>query len=339
MNVNHPSKATLPKILIVDDDEVNIRLLERTLHKHYQVITAQDGQAALDFAVTCQPNLILLDVLMPKMNGYEVCRRLKSGAQAHIPVIFVSALDDNRNEKDGFDLGAVDYITKPICPEIVLRRVETHLSLIHIDTMDTLARSAIEMLGEAGHYNDFDTGAHIWRMAAFTRAIAEASGWSMDERKMLELAAPMHDTGKVGIPHTILKAPRKLNQQEWEIMMTHSQIGYDILSISTNPVFQLAAEIALCHHEKWDGSGYPNGRTKTQIPSSSQIVAIADVFDALTAKRPYKEAWSIEAAVAEINQLSGSHFDPKLVKVFTKIVPEIETIKKVWENLGFKTRP
>ena len=188
------------------------------------------------------------------------------------------------------------------------------------------------MLGDAGHYNDPYTGDHIWRMAAYSAALARAAGWTPSQVEMMELAAPTHDTGKIGIPHAILKAPRGLSAEEWPIMQQHAQIGYEILRKTDNPVFKMAAEIARYHHEKWDGSGYPAGLKGEQIPESARIVAIADVFDALSSKRPYKEAWTVEATMKTLQQSSGSHFEPRLLALFFDIMPEILQLKAHWEK-------
>jgi len=321
------------KILVVDDEPNNLRLLQQVLKKQYQLVFANNGQKALDIAKEHKPDLILLDIMMPEMSGYEVCEKLKLNPETvNIPVIFVTAMSEIDDEAHGFDVGAVDYIPKPISAPIVLRRIKNHLSLVRVDELDELARASIFMLGEAGHYNDTDTGEHIWRMAAYAATIAQSLGWSKERKKMLELAAPMHDTGKIGIPDEILKAPRKLSADEWTVMKTHSQIGSDILGKSQNPIFQLAAEIALGHHERWDGTGYPKGLSSTEIPESARIVAIADVFDALTMKRPYKDIWPVEKAVETIRASSGTHFDPNIVKVFCESLPEILKIKDYWDT-------
>jgi len=321
------------KILIVDDEPNNLRLLQQVLKKQYQLVFANNGQKALDIAKEHKPDLILLDIMMPEMSGYEVCEKLKLNPETvNIPVIFVTAMSEIDDEAHGFDVGAVDYIPKPISAPIVLRRIKNHLSLVRVDELDELARASIFMLGEAGHYNDTDTGEHIWRMAAYAATIAQSLGWSKERKKMLELAAPMHDTGKIGIPDEILKAPRKLSADEWTVMKTHSQIGSDILGKSQNPIFQLAAEIALGHHERWDGTGYPKGLSSTEIPESARIIAIADVFDALTMKRPYKDIWPVEKAVETIRASSGTHFDPNIVKVFCESLPEILKIKDYWDT-------
>ena len=223
-------------------------------------------------------------------------------------------------------------IIKPLKPSIVRARVKTHLSLVRAIDLEQSYHDAIYMLGEAGHYNDNDTGVHIWRMAAYASALANACGWSTDACKLIELAAPMHDTGKIGIPDLILKKPGKLDAAEWVVMKTHSIIGHKILSKSKAPVFQLAAEIALGHHERWDGSGYPGGLACNLIPESARIVAIADVFDALTMKRPYKEAWPLTRVLETIQDSAGSHFDPLLVDLFMSILPQILEIQAIWAS-------
>ena len=323
----------MKKILIVDNDPNNLFLMKSILADKYHLIYAKSDKIAIKLANTHQPNLILLDIMMPDMNGYEVCETLKTNSQTKdIPVIFISAMSEIKDETYGFEVGAVDYIHKPISPPILLKRVENHINLVRANKLENSYQSAIEMLGHAGHYNDTDTGAHIWRMAAYAKKIAESIGWDETQARTLELAAPMHDTGKIGIPDSILKAPRKLDKKEWEVMKKHVILGFDILSHSDTPVFQMAAEIALYHHEKWDGSGYPMGVSGENIPISARIVAIADVFDALTMKRPYKNAWPVDKAVEEIKNGSGSHFDPELVYVFNSNIAEILKIKDYWDN-------
>jgi putative two-component system response regulator len=324
----------MKKILIVDDEPNNLQVLRQILKDHYQLIFANNGNKALEVAAKHLPDLVLLDIMMPGINGYEVCKKLKQNpVTEEIPVIFVTAMSDIEDEAMGFDVGAVDYIQKPVSRPIVLRRVQTHLSLVRVQELEDSQREAIFMLGEAGHYNDMDTGAHIWRMAAYTHALAEEIGWPGYMVERIGLAAPMHDTGKIGIPDSILKASRKLTAEEWdEFMMQHTTIGYNILSKCDTPVFVMAAEIARCHHEKWDGSGYPTGLSGQAIPESARIVALADVFDALTMWRPYKEPWGIEDAIAEIHKNSGSHFEPRLVDHFEKILPKIGNIKDEWSS-------
>ncbi|MBV1908535.1 MAG: response regulator [Kangiellaceae bacterium] len=319
------------KILIVDDEPNNLKLLQQILKDEYQLMFANNGMNAIKAVANHKPDLILLDIMMPDMTGYEVCQQLKLAKETRdIPIIFVTAMGDQKDETKGFDVGGVDYIQKPVSGPIVLRRVKTHLTLVRAAALEDLAKASVKMLGEAGHYNDTDTGEHIWRMASYSAALARAAGWTKNQADTLELAAPMHDTGKIGIPDRILKSPGKLDGEDWSMMKQHSQIGYDILTKSPNPLFQMAAEIALGHHERWDGSGYPNHRVGVDIVEHARIVAIADVFDALTTKRPYKEAWSVEDAVEEIQRNAGSHFDPKLVDLFVKILPEILRLKQHW---------
>ncbi|CAK0739170.1 putative two-component system response regulator [Gammaproteobacteria bacterium] len=319
----------LKRILAVDDEPNNLQVLRQILRNHYQMIFAPNGEKALEAAAKHLPDLVLLDIMMPGMNGYDVCERLKANPVTNqIPVIFVTAMSEVENESKGFDVGAVDYIQKPISGSILLRRVQTHLSLVRAKELEDSQREAIYMLGEAGHYNDTDTGLHIWRMAAYARAIAESAGWSEVLAERMEFAASMHDTGKIGIPDAILKVPRELTPEEWDIMKQHTQIGFNILHKSNKPIFAMAAEIALYHHEKWDGSGYPFGLSGDAIPESARIVALADVFDALTTKRPYKEPWGIDDAVTEIFRNSSKHFDPRFVGIFEEILPKISEIKK-----------
>lgn len=320
-------------ILIVDDIADNLKILKELLSsENYLVKVANNGKKCLDIANKTKPDLILLDIMMPDMNGYEVCKKLKENEETKdIPVIFVTAKGDIEDETYGFEVGAVDYISKPISTPIVLARVKTHLNLTKLESYDKIARCAIVMLAEAGHYNDSDTGFHIWRMASYAKTIALALGWSKDDAEQLELAATMHDTGKIGISDSILNAPRKLTDEEWIEMKKHPEIGASILNQSKHPVFELSATISKRHHEKFDGSGYPDGLKGEDIPECARIVAIADVFDALTMKRAYKEPWSIDDAVNEIKNQSSKHFDPKLVEIFLDNIDEITKYKEYWE--------
>lgn len=332
-------------ILIVDDETLNIKLLKQLLEEQYNIRAATNGKEALErIQMEPIPSLVLLDVMMPDMDGYSVCREIKSKKGINtIPVIFVSANNEIFDETKGFEAGGVDYITKPIFAPIVKARVSTHISLANQQLISNRIikkqthelrmnqESAIHMLGEAGHYNDTDTGEHIWRMASYAKAISTAVQWPVEDAKLMGLAAPMHDTGKIGISDLILSAPRALTEDEWTIMKTHSEIGYSILSKSDTPLFQMAGEIALHHHEKWNGSGYPRALSGSQIPEAARIVAVADVFDALTMKRPYKDPWPIDKAFCEIESMKGKEFDPVIVDAFLNIEAEIRHIKKEME--------
>lgn len=331
------------RILLVDDEPNNLQLLRQILKGKYQLSMAKDGQQALEVTRDVKPDLILLDVMMPVLDGYRTCIALKSNPDtADIPVIFVTAKSDVFDEIQGFEAGAVDYITKPVSGPVVLARVATHLALydqqkaMQVQVAQRTAdlaesqKAAIHMLGEAGHYNDTDTGVHIWRMAAYSAELARRYGWSVSKARQLEFAAPLHDTGKIGIPDAILKKPGRLDAKEWEVMKTHAQIGYDILSKSRTPLFEMAADIALSHHERWDGTGYPNALAGDAIPESARIVAIADVFDALTMKRPYKDAWPIEKAQQEMLRGRGSHFDATMLDCFMDNLNIMIDIKAEW---------
>ena len=315
-------------VLCVDDEPNNLAVLRQVLRDHYRLVFARSGLEALAAAEKHRPSLVLLDVEMPEIDGYEVCRRLKSDeATRGIPVIFVTSRTDEPDEMTGFEVGGVDYIAKPFSASIVLARVRNHLRLVRIESLEDSNRSAVHMLGQAGHYNDADTGEHIWRIAAYSRLLAEASGWDQGQAELIEMAAAMHDTGKIGIPDAVLKKPGKLDPGEREVMKTHTRIGYDILSKSQAPLFQLAAEIALYHHEKWDGSGYPTGLSGEGIPEAARIVAVADVFDALSTTRPYKDAWPLDKVLETLRLSAGSHLDPDMVDRFLALLPRILEIK------------
>lgn len=320
-------------LLLVDDEATNLQLLRHTLQHEYRLIFAKDGKTALKLAQQEQPDLILLDIMMPDMSGYDVCEQLKNiQALRHVPIIFVTALSDSGDEEKGFALGAVDYITKPFNPAIVKARVRTHLSLVQAEEVLETRLQIVQCLGKAAEYRDNETGMHILRISHFARTIAKAIGFSDEQADELLHAAPMHDVGKIGIPDAILLKPGKLTAEEWEIMRQHPAIGAQIIGEHNSSLLKLAASISLCHHEKWDGSGYPNGLSGEDIPLEARIVALVDVFDALTSERPYKKAWPIEEALDFIRQQSGSHFDPMLVDVFMHCLPEILSIRERWAD-------
>jgi putative two-component system response regulator len=324
-------------ILIVDDIAENIDVLRYILQPDYNLKVAINGKRALEIAgSSTPPDLILLDIMMPEMDGYEVCRTLKTNiATRKIPVIFITAKSDENDEAEGFEAGGVDYIIKPISPPIVKERVKTHLALYDQNrVLDGLVKQRtaelvetrleiIQRLGVAAEYKDRETGAHILRMASYCRVIALGSGMSEDEAELIFHAAPMHDVGKIGIPDSILLKPGKLDPEEWEIMKTHTVIGKQIIGHHTSELLQAAGEIAITHHEKWDGSGYPYNLKGKQIHKYGRIAAIADVLDALSSKRPYKEAWPMDKAVQEIIDCAGRHFDPKYVNVFQENLSKI----------------
>jgi putative two-component system response regulator len=322
---------TRPKLLLVDDEPTNLQVLRQILQDDYRLLFAKDGDKAVELAERENPALILLDVMMPGMTGHDVCTRLKTQpATAAIPVIFVTALADVEDEARGFEVGAVDYITKPVSPAIVRARVRTHLSLVRVDELHETRLQIVQRLGLASEYKDNETGLHVIRMSHYTHILARAAGFSEREADDLLNAAPMHDVGKIGIPDAILQKNGKLDEAEWQVMRSHAQIGAEIIGEHDSGLLRTARIIALTHHEKWDGSGYPNGLKGEAIPLAGRIVAIADVFDALTSVRPYKPAWPVQEAVDFLRRESGRHFDPELVELFLGQLPAILEIKERW---------
>lgn len=338
------NKAT---VLVVDDTPENIDVLTGVLGEYYKVRAALNGRLALKIAMGPKPpDLILLDVMMPEMNGYEVCQKLKSNPNtAKIPVIFVTAKSEVEDEQYGFELGAVDYITKPVSPPLVLARVKTQLALYdqsrHLEDLvaqrtQELNDTRIEIirrLGRAAEFKDNETGMHVIRMSWFSRFLAEEAGESEPWCELLYNAAPMHDIGKIGIPDRILLKPGKLDEDEWHIMQKHAEYGGEIIGEHPSPLLQLAKEVALFHHEKWNGKGYPNGMKGEEIPLSARIVAIADVFDALTSERPYKKAWPEDKVINLLQEEAGEHFDPTLVPLFINCLPRVREIQKRYSDL------
>ncbi|MBU2887791.1 two-component system response regulator [Gilvimarinus agarilyticus] len=317
------------RILVVDDEPTNLKVMQNVLADTYQLSFAKSGQAALKLADEQVPNLILLDVMMPEMSGIEVCKALKNNPNTqHIPVIFVTALSDNNDEFQGFEVGAVDYIIKPITPALVRARVRTHLSLVQAEQLKKAHVDLVQRLGAAAEYKDEDTGEHILRMSRYSKALALAHGINEDDAEIIRQAAPMHDVGKIGIPDAILLKPGKLTHSEFDKIKEHTTIGGKILENSDSPLLRLAHKLAMEHHEKWDGSGYPYGLQGEQISIEARIVTLADVFDALTSKRPYKEAWPTDQAFEYIAEQAGKHFDPVLTATFLGIKTQLLDIKQ-----------
>jgi putative two-component system response regulator len=333
--------ADKPLLLLVDDTPSNLDTLREILAATYSLRVALDGQRALDIAAAePQPALILLDVMMPKMDGYEVCRRLKRNPfTSHIPVVFVTAMGETEDETRGFEAGGVDYVIKPVSPPIVLARVKTHLSLSNqkrhlaqlVDERTAqLARTQREIvnrLGRAAEYKDDETGAHVMRISHYARLLAEAAGAHPDWCECLFFAAPMHDIGKIGIPDSILQKSTDLSAEEWVVMRRHTIIGAEIIGDDDAEVLTMARSVALHHHERWNGEGYPQGLVGENIPLEARIVMIADVFDALTTERPYKKAWPVEDAVKYMKVQSGLLFDPTLLQLFLDRLPQVMEIK------------
>lgn len=326
-----PAHDQRPRLLLVDDEPTNLQVLRHVLQADYRLLFATDGARALQVAREQRPDLVLLDIMMPNMDGYAVCCALKAdAATASIPVIFITALDDSQDETAGFDVGGVDYLTKPVSPPVVRARVRTHLSLVRMDELRETRLQIVQRLGRAAEYKDNETGLHVIRMSHFAQLLALAAGCSPAWAEDLLNAAPMHDVGKIGIPDAVLRKPGPLDADEWATMRRHPEIGAEIIGEYPSGVLQLAREIALAHHEKWDGSGYPRGLAGEAIPLSARIVAIADVFDALTTRRPYKEPWPVQEAMNHIAAQAGKHFDPALVALFAPLLPQLLEIRARW---------
>ena len=333
-------------VLIVDDTPENIDVLVASLSDEYTIKVALNGMKALSIAsLSPRPDLILLDVMMPEMDGYDVCKALKiNPATANIPVIFVTARHDIKDEEKGLSMGAVDYIIKPISPPIVRARVRTHLALYDqnrqlqkkVDERTKALQASqlriIHHLGRAVEFKDNETGAHVIRMSHYARMIAQEYGGNDEWVNQIFQAAPMHDVGKIGISDAILLKPGKLTPEEWEKMKLHTVYGGEIFAEDDDPMLQIAKTIALTHHEKWDGSGYPNGLKGEEIPLEGRIVAIADVLDALMSKRPYKEAWTLDDSLTYIEENSGSHFDPNLVPVLKNLRAQVVSIRQQYPD-------
>jgi putative two-component system response regulator len=350
-------------ILVVDDTPDNLSLMSGLLKDDYKVKVANNGEKALKIAATApQPDLILLDIMMPGMDGYEVCQLLKKNpATINIPVIFLTAKAEVEDEKKGLELGAVDYLTKPVSPPIVMARVKNHLALkSHADflrdkndyleievakrTKEVMAIQDVTILAMASlaETRDSDTGNHIRRTQFYVKALAQhlksnprfGAMLSDDYINRLFKSAPLHDIGKVGIPDRILLKPGRFTPEEFEIMKTHTTLGKDAIDhaeqqLGMNVEFlNMAKDIALSHQEKWDGSGYPQGLVGETIPLSARLMAVADVYDALISRRVYKDGMPHEKAVQIIIEGKGTHFDPDMVDAFVAIQSQFQEIAK-----------
>ncbi|WP_372360812.1 HD-GYP domain-containing protein [Xanthomonas sp. NCPPB 1325] len=320
-------------LLCVDDESSNLATLRQLLRDDFPLVFAKTGSEALDAVTRHQPALILLDVELPDMDGYAVARTLKQQpASQTIPILFVTARSSEQDERAGLDAGAADYVSKPYSPALLKARIGTQLKLAECTRLAQQYRDAIHLLGTAGQGQDLDTGAHIWRMAVYARVLAEAAGWPPQQAQILQDAAPLHDAGKIAVPGSILHKPDALDEHERSVVRQHPQAGHDLLRHGRGPVFQLAADIALHHHECWDGSGYPQGLAGEAIPEAARIVAVADVFDALCGRRAYKAPWTVEDAMRKIESMAGKQLEPRLVQHFREALPQILQIKDAWDS-------
>lgn len=347
------------KILVIDDTKTNIDVLDGILSVDYDVYVALDGEKGLMLTEKIHPDLILLDVMMPEMDGYETLRQLHARNILHdTPVIFLTAKADAKSEQTGLDLGAVDYITKPFNPSLVKLRIKNQLDLKlqrdHLNelvverTADirTTMKVMLTSLGSLAEYRDPETGEHIRRTQIIVQKLAEKLKDHPNFKMYIKsaeyidyyaTAAPLHDIGKVGIHDEILRKPGKLTSDERSVMMHHPQMGYDVLLEATkelngNPMVRIAADMALGHHEHWDGNGYPNHLKGERIPVGARMMAVADVYDALVSRRPYKEPYPHEIAVKEICQGRGTQFDPNVVDAFMSIESELPAIYEKYKD-------
>ena len=354
-------------VLVVDDTPENLTLMGALLRDHFMVKVANNGEKALKIAISdTLPDLVLLDIMMPGLDGYEVCRRLKATAATRdIPVIFLTARSDPDDERMGLALGAVDYITKPISPPILLARVNTHLALkatadflrdksaylereVALRTLEVQAIQDVTIMAmtSLAETRDNETGNHIRRTQLYVKALAERLRnhprfEAVLNERMIELlykSAPLHDIGKIGIPDSILLKPGKLTVEEFEVMKTHTTLGRKAIEDAERRLgmrvafLSVSKEIAYSHQEKWDGSGYPQGLAGDQIPVSARLMAVADVYDALINKRVYKAAFSHDQTCSTIVKGKGTHFDPDMVDAFVDIAEDFRGIAQKYPD-------
>lgn len=341
-----------PTILVVDDTSSNIMILSSLLKENYRVKVATSGEKAISIVQSDPPDLILLDIMMPGIDGYETCRRIKADPKySDIPVIFLTAKSDDEDESKGFEVGAVDYIIKPINSLVLFSRIKTQLLLKQArdflkdnnayleaevkrrtEEVELIQEVSIAALASLAETRDNETGKHIQRTQLYVKELALElksnklfEDYLTDENiNLMVKSTPLHDIGKVGIPDHILLKPGRLTDKEFEIMKTHTVIGKEAIERAESLInkclifLKCAKEIIYYHHEKWDGSGYPEKISEDEIPLSARVMALADVYDALVSKRVYKDAFSHEVAVEIIKQDSGKHFDPVVVEAFLK---------------------
>lgn len=349
-----------PVVLVVDDTPGNIILLNEILKDEYKIKIATNGEKALEAALKTPPDIILMDVMMPVMDGYEACLRLKENERLrNIPILFLTAKSDEEDEKRGFALGAADYIIKPVSPPILAARMKTHLELkrsrdilenqnqfldeeIKRRTRDVsvVQEASIMAMAALAETRDYETGRHLQRSKLYIRKLAEHMGkidkfkeiLTPEKIKLIAISSPLHDIGKIGMPDNILLKPGSLTDEEYEIMKKHTVLGRDAILCAedliggTETFLSCAREISYSHHEKWDGSGYPQGLSGEDIPLPARLMAVVDAYDALTSRRIYKEAISHEKAVSIIKSDSGKHFDPDVVCAFLELQEQFKEI-------------
>jgi len=359
----HPLQKPLSWVVIIDDQKTGSRILEKiilSLDETLKTIIFAIPEEALLWLEEHTPDLILSDFKMPNMNGVELTRQIRKMPHcADVPLVIVTIINDKQTRYDALEAGASDFLNRPIdqqecqarCHNLLKIRQQQKTIKDHTQDLELQIKEATHeiaqreketllRLAKAGEYRDEETGNHVIRMAKYARFIAEEMKLDPECCEEIELTSPMHDIGKIGIPDHILLKPAKLDDPEWEIMQTHTTIGYNILKQSDSHYVEQGAKIALTHHEKFDGSGYPAGLKGDEIPLVSRIVALADMYDALTSVRPYKSAWSSEKATEHIVSLSGTHFDPACVEAFLQQLDKIRVIEEALrDHISPKTQP
>ncbi|MDH5718057.1 MAG: response regulator [Spirochaetia bacterium] len=352
--MNSSEKIKSGRVLIVDDNQINVILIEKILKNagYQNITTTTDSTKVTELYKQNKYDLILLDIRMPNMDGFEVMSQLKKiENESYLPIIVLTADSERDVRIKALEEGAKDFLTKPIDQLEALTRIQNLLEvrLLHNQVRDynkTLEEKVLERtkelrntrleiiqrLTKASEYRDNETGNHIIRISRYSEIMAKSMNMPNENVEYLLNASPMHDVGKIGISDNILLKPGKLTKEEFETMKKHTTIGYDIISNTESKLLKIAAEIALTHHEKWDGSGYPHGKKKEEIPLEGRIVAICDVYDALTSERPYKEAWPSEKALEEILSLREIHFDPEITDIFKNNIDKIIKIEKEYKD-------
>ena len=343
-------KILRAKILIVDDQDLSIRLLTEIFKKagYSNITSTNNSREAKDFYQHIRPDLVVLDLNMPEVDGFEVMTQLqKIEGDNYLPILVLSNEENQAIRLKALESGAKDFLNKPYDRVEVIKRIH---NLIEVRMLNNEVRNqnkileekvkertkelydtqldVIQRLARAVEYRDLETGMHIVRMSYYCASLAEKVGFNLEECEMILRASPLHDIGKIGIPDSILLKPGKLTPEEFAIMKTHTLIGGELLSSSSSKFMYMAREIALTHHEKWNGSGYPYGLKETEIPTIGRICCVCDVFDALLTKRPYKRAWTLEETIQEIERGNGTLFDPDMVEAFLKIMPQIREISQ-----------
>lgn len=353
MNLTRDNLAA--RIMIVDDEPLNIKVARKYLSiaGYDDFVTTTDATRAMEMIRTERPDVILLDIMMPRVSGLEILQAVRADASlAHLPVLILTAATDAQTKQSALELGATDFLAKPVDPADLVPRVRnTLLVKAHLDHLagysqelerevrkrtSELEASRLEVihcLARAAEYRDDDTGRHVMRVGRYAGILARELGFQNDRAAMLEIVAQLHDVGKIGIPDAILLKPGRLDPDEFRVMQKHCEYGRQIIipesgeDRSDAPLLSLAARIAFTHHEKWDGTGYPSRLAQTDIPMEGRITAVADVFDALCSRRPYKPAFSLEQCLGILREGRATHFDPIVIDAFFRRIGDIVSVQ------------